>query len=494
MISTLPFPNGGHSFQSQSQAILFLRRRRNVVLASFIALVVLYWLYRSIFTGYEYLPTVRAQANKFELDHPATSPTYDQIRAFERHLPQHNLSLASPEGRHGRFIRFSNEVWSYGLNNQLQDRMLHMHLAFLSNRAYVFTDVTFTENFDYKNHNDWHPLNTFINGPTAGGPLPPVLAAAGVPRAVTRDYFEDVCPANRRTIVKVEDIHAKYGMSHESDGLPTLENWVKELRDMPDLCVEIHPHSPHVFDFPLINSRKILSLFSSFSTSPAVSDFTWSQTVRYAVSHNLPIITSTNSSATLGSSGHHPSSTSLSMTESLSDVLALHIRRGDFEHHCYGIANNGWSYNSWNQLPTLPDKYFAPHSMQDGPELVEFLRHCWPSVEEIVERVRGVKREYERLGGGRRLRKVYVLSNAKRPWVQELKDALMGAGMGWEGVAGSRDLVLRDGPERMAAQATDMAIASKAAVLLGNGFSTLTANVVLFRLADGFAPETCRFW
>jgi len=372
--------------------------------------------------------------------------------------------------------------------------MLHMHLAFLSNRAYVFTDVTFTENFDYKNHEDWHPINTFINGPTAGGPLPPVLAAAGIPRAVARDYFEEMCPASRRTVVKVEDIHAKYGMSHESDGLPTLENWARELRDMPDLCVEIHPHSPHIFDFPLINSHKILSLFSSFSTSPAVTGFAWSQTVRHAVSRNLAIITSTNSSSS-SSSSSHPSdlSANLPITDSLSDVLALHIRRGDFEHHCYGIANNGWSYNSWNQLSALPDKYLAPHSMQGGPELVEFLRHCWPSVEEIVERVREVKRDYERLGG-RRLRKVYVLSNAKRPWVEELKVALMGAGMGWEGVAGSRDLVLRESPEKMAAQATDMAIASKAAVLLGNGFSTLTANVVLFRLTDGFAPETCRFW
>ena len=125
-----------------------------------------------------------------------------------------------------------------------------MHLAFLSNRAYVFTDATFTTNPDFTNQDDWNPLNTFINGPTAGGPLPPVLAAAGIPRAVHRLYFEKVCPSHRRTIVKVEDIHEKYGMSWDSDGLPTLENWAKELRDMPDLCVEIHPSSPHIFDFP----------------------------------------------------------------------------------------------------------------------------------------------------------------------------------------------------------------------------------------------------
>jgi hypothetical protein len=129
-----------------------------------------------------------------------------------------------------------------------------MHLALLANRAYVFTETTFTQNTDYTNHADWHPLNTFINGPTAGGPLPPVLAAAGAPRAVTREFFDKVCPPERRTVIKVEDIHAKYGMSvWETDGFPTLENWAKELHDMPEKCVEVDPHGSHVFDFPCVN-------------------------------------------------------------------------------------------------------------------------------------------------------------------------------------------------------------------------------------------------
>ncbi|KZT52028.1 hypothetical protein CALCODRAFT_408085, partial [Calocera cornea HHB12733] len=40
----------------------------------------------------------------------------------------------------------------------------------------------------------------------------------------------------------------------------------------------------------------------------------------------------------------------------------------------------------------------------------------------------------------------------------------------------------------------DMEIARRAEVFVGNAFSSLTSNVVLFRLADGRDWETNRFW
>jgi hypothetical protein len=47
-------------------------------------------------------------------------PAWDDLRKRERELPQHNLSLPFPEGRTGRYVRFTNqkrwEAWSRALN------------------------------------------------------------------------------------------------------------------------------------------------------------------------------------------------------------------------------------------------------------------------------------------------------------------------------------------------------------------------------------------
>ena len=48
-------------------------------------------------------------------------PSYDDIREYERRLPQHNLSLAPPEGNEGAYLRFPGHLWGHGLNNILQE-------------------------------------------------------------------------------------------------------------------------------------------------------------------------------------------------------------------------------------------------------------------------------------------------------------------------------------------------------------------------------------
>jgi hypothetical protein len=40
-------------------------------------------------------------------------PTWDRLRKWERELPQHNQSLPFPEGRHGRYVRFTNQVHTH---------------------------------------------------------------------------------------------------------------------------------------------------------------------------------------------------------------------------------------------------------------------------------------------------------------------------------------------------------------------------------------------
>lgn len=44
-------------------------------------------------------------------------PQYRGIYEMEKTLPQHNLDLAYPEGRTGRYVRFANQIAMLGWNN-----------------------------------------------------------------------------------------------------------------------------------------------------------------------------------------------------------------------------------------------------------------------------------------------------------------------------------------------------------------------------------------
>jgi len=48
-------------------------------------------------------------------------PSFDVLRKWERDLPQHNLDLPSPEGKLGRYVKFSNQITRLGWNNVLTE-------------------------------------------------------------------------------------------------------------------------------------------------------------------------------------------------------------------------------------------------------------------------------------------------------------------------------------------------------------------------------------
>ena len=48
-------------------------------------------------------------------------PAYDSIIEMERTLPQHNLSLPYPEGKNGRYVKFSYQLPALGWNNVLTE-------------------------------------------------------------------------------------------------------------------------------------------------------------------------------------------------------------------------------------------------------------------------------------------------------------------------------------------------------------------------------------
>ncbi|EIM86351.1 uncharacterized protein STEHIDRAFT_78833 [Stereum hirsutum FP-91666 SS1] len=159
-----------------------------------------------------------------------------------------------------------------------------------------------------------------------------------------------------------------------------------------------------------------------------------------------------------------------------------------------------------------------------------YLSRCYPSISGIVQRVREVRWEYPRL------RRVYVMTNGPGEWVGELKKELMRDSEGhegvfgemdreerrrlrekegksrdgdeeeeeeeereresvgpWEAVFSSRDLVL-DWEQKYVAQSVDMAIGARADVLIGNGWSSLTAHIVMLRMGHDVENERNRFW
>jgi len=159
------------------------------------------------------------------------------------------------------------------------------------------------------------------------------------------------------------------------------------------------------------------------------------------------------------------------------------------------------------------------------------MARCWPEIEQIVNRLK----EIRRLHPG--LESVFILTNGKKDWVDRLKRALLqgeageediemppgdeASGLeeiskelppvlpgairvqplppslsvkaGWKAVYTSKDLQLL-WTEREIDQAVDMEIARRAEVFLGNGFSSLTSNIVMLRLSDSTPIENVRYW
>ena len=220
--------------------------------------------------------------------------------------------------------------------------------------------------------------------------------------------------------------------------------------------------------------------------SPILRFFSWSPLVLSALPLNADLIS--------------PSFAAVpdALPDTVPDLLAMHIRRGDYDEHCYNLGNGSARFMGWNNLPgqangfdpplpstmdiggNPPDqeklKEMAAELKAQGVNIDEIYRkHCFPSIEEIVNRTMEAKNAWEGWDAAsvgvsqtnRTLRRVYIATNGKREWAEELKEALWNAS-DWEAVVSSRDVELTN-EQVYVAQAVDMAIAERAAVFIGNG-------------------------
>ena len=102
-------------------------------------------------------------------------PYYDDIRGYERRLAQHNLSLPFPEGEDGLYLRIPGYLWGHGITGDVR----------ISFPLFSFKLLTICLRTGYwcriwRISPERIPLNAFISGPAAGGPisLPPSSSAS----------------------------------------------------------------------------------------------------------------------------------------------------------------------------------------------------------------------------------------------------------------------------------------------------------------------------
>jgi len=167
--------------------------------------------------------------------------------------------------------------------------------------------------------------------------------------------------------------------------------------------------------------------------------------------------------------------------EPVPELLALHIRRGDFADHCLHLGKWSSDFNGFNQFSALPDKWKVPTDITWGntteANMKMYLRACFPSIEEIVEKVQDVLADQRRIhGSSNELKRVYILTNGDVEWLRQLKKALMKVKK-WDAVTTSRDLKL-GWESKPVAQSVDMLIGQRARVFIGNGVRHESISII----------------
>jgi len=414
---------------------------------------------------------------------PQEPPLYSDYHQRELALPQHNPNLPYPEGRSGRYLWIANKVNGVGWGNALQEFLLNSYLAHEAGWTHVFDNYTWDRyGEDYTSFKgrgkipSRTPYSVMIQGPVVGGPWPKEDSS---PRAVIKEYWDEVCP--ERTIINPRDVD---GSLPGDISLPDLiDVWIKKLNSIPDRCVEIKEDELQVFSFWIFGSgKRLLPVWPSFSKSPIITGFRWSKLIESGVRTNLNLVSSFFTRWRISDYPYKP----------IPGLLALHVRRGDFDEACGRLSDWASEYNAFNTFSELPDHFVPPPGSGWGstsPEAKEiYWKSCFPTIEQIVARVGEVKRTK----AGQGLKNVYIMTNGDREFVQELKGALNKDGS-WNKISSSRDLELT-WEQKYVAQSVDMLIGQRAQVIIGNGWSSLTSNIVMFRMASGVPPESTRFW
>ncbi|KAJ7848710.1 hypothetical protein B0H14DRAFT_2356616 [Mycena olivaceomarginata] len=110
-------------------------------------------------------------------------------------------------------------------------------------------------------------------------------------------------------------------------------------------------------------------------------------------------------------------------------MLALHLRRGDYEGHCRGMTYINLVFYSWNLFPHLPNRFVSEPDVLGKDEC--FVTRCWPDVAGVVKKAAEARCDYlthaasgNGTHGDATLDVMYLLANEKSSWIDGLKETL----------------------------------------------------------------------
>ncbi|KAJ7804046.1 hypothetical protein B0H14DRAFT_2612791 [Mycena olivaceomarginata] len=332
-------------------------------------------------------------------------------------------------------------------NNILQEQLLNTHLAYLSDRAYVFPGYIARDHPplpDTLPNGDRHPLhipaNAFTSGSTTGGPLSSDGADRLMRRAVSEEWYNIVCPRTEVVTLDLYGTTRELGLDDNSEGVDIMARWAKKLSKMN--CTN-------------------LQLEAVDLTLAVVQPGSRSQIFCVVPTH------------------HRRGVPELPASQSAPPAAGPHPDGYSRNHRAPGAAPLNATRTTWifRQGQSRGDAAFD---------------HCWPSAETIVSRVNAIRQSAESGGAfpSQNLRRIYIATNGDPSWIGNLAVHLRADG--WD-VSSSFDMQLTL-EERTVAQAVDMSVLAGAESFIGAGFSSLTSNVVQIRLAGGKHPETIHFW
>ena len=214
--------------------------------------------------------------------------------------------------------------------------------------------------------------------------------------------------------------------------------------------------------------QRLLPLWPTIAHSPILAYWDWSSLIYNAYTRHKHFFKPFPSSRVAGLVNSLGLSGAEDPYTAIKGLLAIHIRRGDFEDHCRHLAEWSADWHAWNAFPEFIDKFEVPTNTTVDETTQIYLAHCYPTIEQIVDKVKRVREES---AATHDLRYLYIMTNGPISWVEELRAALARAGgRAWESVKSSRDLELT-WEEKFVAQGVDMFVAQKAEVIIGNGVS-----------------------
>ncbi|KAF9783854.1 hypothetical protein BJ322DRAFT_883240 [Thelephora terrestris] len=425
-------------------------------------------------------------------------PHYARFFKDEQNLPQHELSLPSPEGKDGRYLWVSNQHSGFGWGNIFGPLCMMSLVAYLSNRAFVFEPYTWHVGDEpYVEHKHEKrlivsrvPLTALISGPLAGGSFP---AGDNHPRSVNKEFYKQVSEGRDVAHLSIKELNE--GLEGRP-AIEILEKYVQALKDASEDCVELFGSREHPFDYIQFGDAEIQTVYKQLSESPFITEFNWSSLVLSALGHNTSIICPLLPKSGLDLSDPElkfadPVEIASVLPHYIPDLLVLHVRRGDYERHWHFLCTCNSLFCGWNRVPGMGD-VFNPKE-EEGTKEEIYKKHAYPSDEQIVKKVGEVREKWETgQQGERKLCRLYIATNGTQEETAKLKKALRQAGA-WDVIASTYDLAL-DHEQQYVAYAIDSAIAERAGVFIGTGFSSMSANINFMRRVHGLPLQSSRFW